>query len=142
MTRAGRDLRGPWCNARTVGDRGGAREPAPWIGAFTGDAPPLADERPSIANLRSRIAPRPDVDLTATDAEQRLEVKDALEKWREHAATTARVAPAAVLSDAAVDTLATQRPCTIEELEAVSGVGPGKARRFGLGLLEITCLDE
>ena len=142
ITRAERELHVSWCSTRAVGNRVVAREPSPWIGAFTGEAPPLPDERPSIANLRSQIAPRPDIDLTATDAEQRLEVKDALEKWREHAATTARVAPAAVLSDAAVDTLATERPCTIEELEAVSGVGPGKARRFGLRLLEITCLDE
>ncbi len=141
-TRAERELHVAWCRTRMVGDRLVERAPSPWIDAFVGEAPPLPDERPSIPNLRSRISTRPDIDLTAADARQRLAVKDALEQWREHAARTARVAPSAVLNDDTVNTLANERPCTIEALEAISGVGPSKARRFGLQLLEITCLDE
>ncbi len=141
-TRAERELHVSWCRTRVVGDQVAARQPSPWIDAFTVEAPPLPDERPSIASLRASLAPRPDIDLTAIDAEQQLQVKDVLEKWRDHAAVTADVAPSAVLSDAAIDTLATLRPCTISDLAAVPGVGPGKAHRFGLQLLELTCLDE
>ncbi len=141
-TRAERELHVSWCRTRMIGDQLSAREPSPWIDAFTAEAPPLPDERPSFASLRAKVSPRVDIDLTAIDAEQQLQVKDALVKWREHAALTARVTPTAVLSDAAVDTLATERPCTMADLAAIPGVGPGRARRLGLQLLELTCLDE
>ena len=52
---------------RVIGDQLVEREPSPWIEAFRGEPDPLPDERPSIANLRAKIAAVPEVDLTVTD---------------------------------------------------------------------------
>ena len=52
---------------RVIGDQLVEREPSPWIEAFHGEPDPLPDERPSIANLRAKIAAVPEVDLTVTD---------------------------------------------------------------------------
>ena len=52
------------------------------------------------------------------------------------------MSPTAVLSDRAVEALSIERPCRMDELADIEGIGQSKARRFGLKLLEITCLDE
>ena len=84
----------------------------------------------------------PEIDLTITDQDEREIVRDQLLIWREDWATKADIAPTAVLTDRTVEALAEARPCRMDELAAIDGVGPSKARRFGLKLLEITCLDE
>lgn len=141
-TRAERELHVSWASTREVGDSVIDRRPSPWIEAFQGTPAPLPDERPSIANLRAKIAAVPDIDLTVTDREQRDLVRDQLLLWREDAAVRAKVAPAAVLSDRAIEQLSVERPCRMDELAAIEGIGQSRARRFGLRLLEITCLDE
>ncbi|NDH24395.1 MAG: hypothetical protein EBY49_10735, partial [Actinobacteria bacterium] len=62
-TRAERELHVSWSDARVIGDQLVEREPSPWIEAFRGEPDPLPDERPSIANLRAKIAAVPEVDL-------------------------------------------------------------------------------
>ena len=57
-------------------------------------------------------------------------------------AAKANIAPTAVLSDRTVEALATERPCRMDDLADIEGMGQSRARRFGLKLLEITCLDE
>ncbi|MEM9519030.1 MAG: ATP-dependent DNA helicase UvrD2 [Actinomycetota bacterium] len=141
-TRAERELHVSWSESRIIGDQLVERQPSPWIGAFRGDAEPLPDERPSIASLRAKIAAVPDIDLTVTDRHERDVVRDQLLLWRDDWATKANVATNAVLSDQAIDALAADRPCRMDELTDIPGIGPSKARRFGLKLLEITCLDE
>ncbi len=125
-----------------IGDQLVEREPSPWIEAFRGEPDPLPDERPSIANLRAKIAAVPEVDLTVTDRHEREIVRDQLLIWREDWAEKAHVSPTAVLSDRAVEALSIERPCRMDELADIEGIGQSKARRFGLKLLEITCLDE
>ena len=87
--------------------------------------------------LRDRLGTAGDIDLT----EARVPLLDELEHWRSGAAAAAAVSPTAVLSDAALRTLAREQPCSLDALAAVVGVGPGKARRFGPRLLEIICPD-
>ena len=141
-TRAERELHVSWSDARVIGDQLVEREPSPWIEAFHGEPDPLPDERPSIANLRAKIAAVPEVDLTVTDQHEREIVRDQLLIWREDWAEKAHVSPTAVLSDRAVEALSIERPCRMDELADIEGIGQSKARRFGLKLLEITCLDE
>ena len=141
-TRAERELHVSWSDARVIGDQLVEREPSPWIEAFRGEPDPLPDERPSIANLRAKIAAVPEVDLTVTDRHEREIVRDQLLIWREDWAEKAHVSPTAVLSDRAVEALSIERPCRMDELADIEGIGQSKARRFGLKLLEITCLDE
>ena len=82
-TRAERELHVSWSESRVIGDQLVEREPSPWIDAFHGEADPLPDERPSIANLRAKIAAVPEVDLTITDQHEREIVRDQLLIWRE-----------------------------------------------------------
>ena len=141
-TRAERELHVSWARTREIGNTTVERNPSPWIDAFRGTPEPLPDERPSIANLRAKIAAVPEIDLTVTDRNERDLVRDQLLLWREDAAAKAMVAPTAVLSDRTVEQLSIERPCRMDELAAIEGMGQSRARRFGLKLLEITCLDE
>lgn len=141
-TRAERELHVSWSDTRLIGDAIAERAPSPWLDAFRGEAAPLPDDRPSIANLRAKIAAVPEVDLTITDRHEREVVRDQLLIWREDWAAKANIAPTAVLSDRTVEALATERPCRMDDLADIEGMGQSRARRFGLKLLEITCLDE
>ena len=96
-----------------------------------GDVPMIS---PPVDELREQVSdPAPDIDLTDLITP----VVTSLEEWRDGAARAAKVAPAAVLSDDALQGIAERRPASIDELADVPGVGPGKARRFGPRLLEI-----
>ena len=141
-TRAERELHVSWCRHRAIGKRVLERPPSPWLSAFTAEAPALPDDRPSFANIRAKIAAHSDIDLAEPDALQRQLVFDGIVRWREQHAKGAQVAPTAVLNDRTIHLLAAERPCSIEELAELEGVGSGRARRFGLEILEITCLDE
>ncbi len=139
-TRAERELHVLWCRSRTIGTRTHERAPSPWLSAFEPDA--TTAPRPStgadVDALREQLgADGRVVDLTDPTGP----VMEDLERWRAAAANAAAVTPAAVLSDAALAALVEQRPCDLDELAAVPGVGPGKARRFGPRLLEIVCPD-
>ena len=134
VTRAERELHVMWCPTRVVGDKLVERPPSPWLDAFSSAEAPVAD-KPDLDAPREAMGRRPDIDLTDVVTP----IHDALALWRAGAARAAKVAPGAVLSDDTLQRLADQPPCTLEELSAVSGVGPGKARRFGPRLLEILC---
>jgi ATP-dependent DNA helicase RecQ len=61
----------------------------------------------------------------------------ALRRWREEIAEEAGVPPHYILNNETLAELARHRPRTGEELLSVKGIGPVKAERFGLALLEI-----
>jgi ATP-dependent DNA helicase UvrD/PcrA len=135
VTRAERELHVTWCTHRTMGDTLQARPPSPWVEAFVdADAADAAAVAPPIRDLRQLVDDAPDIDLTDLFTP----VVASLETWRAAAAAAARVTPAAVLSDDALRRIAERRPASIDELAALPGVGPGKARRFGPRLLEIS----
>ena len=52
-------------------------------------------------------------------------------------AKSKKVPPYAVFSEASLNEMATIFPCTIDELKNISGVGEGKARKFGKTIVEI-----
>ncbi len=95
--------------------RGGyARRPCTLLdGLDTSDPPPAPPPR---RREHRRIAPDP--------------VVAALRAWRDDAARRARVLPSAWLSDRDLTAIATARPRTAEELEAVTSLGPITARRL------------
>ncbi len=65
-----------------------------------------------------------------------------LRRWREEIADEAGVPPHYILSNDTLAELARRRPSTHEELLTVQGIGPVKARRFGLTLLEIVAAAD
>jgi superfamily II DNA helicase RecQ len=63
-----------------------------------------------------------------------------LQQWRAGVAREMGVPAYTVLPDAALSSIAMQRPCTRLELAKVQGVGPRTLAKFGETLLEITGL--
>jgi len=135
VTRAERELHATWCTERTVGERVLGRPPSPWLDAFIDPDADTPMQAPALDVLRHQLGDdKPDIDLTDFLAP----VMTSLEEWRRSAANAARIEPGAVLSDNALRQIAERRPASIDELADVPGVGPGKARRFGPRLLEIS----
>ena len=127
-TRAQRELHVSWCRTRRRGDGVVAREPSPWLHAFVTDephviAPPPVDTLPRHPHLDS-----PHRDPPALEA---------LYRWRTAAAKRALVDPQAIVPDTAMEQLVAHPPTTTDELARVSGIGPGRARRWGDELLEL-----
>jgi DNA helicase-2/ATP-dependent DNA helicase PcrA len=135
VTRAERELHATWCTERTVGEKVLGRPPSPWLEAFVDPGSNEPPESPHLDELRACLGDEtPDIDLTDLVTP----VVESLEAWRAAAAHAARVSPTAVLSDDAIRHIAETRPESIDELAELPGVGPGKARRFGARLLEIS----
>lgn len=63
--------------------------------------------------------------------------RDALLAWRSRSARAADIVPTSLMSDADIAAIAAACPTTIDELAAVSGVGPLMARRFGERILQV-----
>lgn len=134
VTRAERELHATWSTERRVGDTVQQRAPSPWLEAFVDPDDGAPREAPRVEELRARI----DHPIHIGPGERRAALVDSLTAWRAAAAHAAKVTPTAVLPDDALERIADLRPTSIDELAAVPGVGPGKARRFGLRLLEIS----
>ena len=60
---------------------------------------------------------------------------DALRAWRTEEAARAKLDPAIVMSQRVIDRVALAGPQTLEELAAIDGVRPWRARAWGLALL-------
>ena len=65
------------------------------------------------------------------------DVLSALRRWREEIAAEAGVPLHYILTNETLAELARHRPATAEELLTIKGIGPVKAERFGITLLEI-----
>ena len=65
------------------------------------------------------------------------EILESLKHWRGEVADEAGVPRYCILSNATLTELARLRPTTSEELQAVKGIGPVKAERYGHTLLDI-----
>ena len=105
--------------------------------------PPTSDETPARASGRSSKSaarkPAPDVTVTYTPAQQRLD--DTLRAWRKAEAAKTGKPAFIVLSDAVIRNLAIACPRSISELLTVSGIGPNKAETHGAAIVAI-CRGE
>ncbi len=159
VTRAADVLRCSWAKTRTFGSDAVERAPSPYLAWVRGVADDLARARvPAagpdlLARTRAALAPAPpdagpdrepgpvggedDVPAGAGDVARRSAVAAALRSWRAEQARRADVRPTVVLSDRAVDAIASACPRRLEELERVRGLGPLTRDRHGARLLEI-----
>ncbi len=78
---------------------------------------------------RKGAAPAPDTDPPLKPEEEKL--FEALRSLRTHLAREERLAPFLVLHDRTLRALARLAPRTLEEMEEVAGIGPGKLDRYG-----------
>jgi len=70
------------------------------------------------------------------------ELLKSLRRWREEIAGEAGVPPHYILNNDTLAELAQCRPATREELLDIKGIGPVKAERFGITLLEIVATTD
>jgi len=146
VTRAADVLRCSWAKTRTFGSNEVDRSPSPY----------LAWVRDVVIDLQreERVSPAPDVNVersrTALDhaadpvppAEvdpmvRRSAVANALRSWRADQARKANVKPTVVLSERALDAIASACPASLDELAELPGLGPLTRERHGARLLEI-----
>ena len=134
VTRAEHVLRLTWARQRTLGTRVVGREPSPFLAELArATAPePLANPVSGVARARAQV-PTPVVPVDEAVAQR----TDALRDWRERRARAAAVPPEVVLDDATLVALATEPPVTLDDVAAVPGIGPVRARRLGPLVLEV-----
>jgi DNA helicase-2/ATP-dependent DNA helicase PcrA len=156
LTRASDDLHVSWSQTRSFGARAVPRQPSRWLEAVaeaaeraygaTAHAPGSDPEawrrdletqraalRESAARAGRPLGRRTPVHWPAADDR----LRRALTAWRAEAARSTGVPPAVLLHDVTLEALVSLRPGTMEELLAVPGMGPVKAARYGLVLLDI-----
>jgi DNA helicase-2/ATP-dependent DNA helicase PcrA len=152
VTRAADVLRCSWAKTRTFGSDPVDRAPSPYLAWVRGVADDLARaDTPAaaaddlVAQTRAALDPgAPGSDEPGTrpashvdEVARRSAVAAALRSWRAEQARRADVRPTVVLSDRAVDAIATACPRRPEELEHLRGLGPLTRDRHGARLLEI-----
>ena len=77
----------------------------------------------------------------STTTKKALALDDALfallKDVRKKIAQRRKVPPYAVFSESSLSEMATNYPCTLDELTTINGVGEGKARKFGAAIVEV-----
>ncbi|HUQ39711.1 MAG TPA: ATP-dependent DNA helicase UvrD2 [Acidimicrobiales bacterium] len=151
VTRAAEELHLTWAEQRLFGSRRTRRSPSPMLDdvetacqALSGRTEPdwrsgLDASRRQLRAADAAAARRPKagkaVPAVVTEADEPL--MDALKAWRREAAKVANVPAYVVFHDATLAAIATRRPRTSRELQALPGLGPVKAERYGDGVLEV-----
>ncbi len=150
ITRARDRLMLVWGRARQPGGRD--RQPSRFLRDAMGSEGVVANQNPRVAARKRRREPancRVCATALVTAPERALgrcrrcpatadeQTIDLIKQWR-LLESTARAVPAyVVLTDATVLALAETRPGTVEELAAISGIGPDKIRRYADQLLAL-----
>jgi DNA helicase-2/ATP-dependent DNA helicase PcrA len=161
ITRAERELSITWARERTFGTKTVGRDRSLYLtdvdaaltAARAGDIPAdwathVSDERRratdraaalggrSLRGRGSRASGRATGGLsTLDDGDESL--LDALKGWRATVAKGAAVAPHVVFHDTTLVSIARARPRSVDDLLALGGVGPVKAKRYGHQILEV-----
>jgi hypothetical protein len=133
LSRATELLACTWAAERDRGDGPQARRRSPYLDAVVTTCRTLAASArpvPPPAGVRAAVPVR------VPPPEHVSHRRAALLAWRDRRAVAADVAPAAVLSDAAVDALAADPPVGLEELARNPLIGPVRAARLGPSLLD------
>jgi DNA helicase-2/ATP-dependent DNA helicase PcrA len=123
VTRARRHLWVSWAAARAAGGRR-SRKPSRFLDGLR------PADRPSGS---ARAAKGAKLAVPEEDAE----VFEALRTWRRDTAAAAAMPPYIVFSDRTLAAIASARPGSLQELAALSGVGPKKLDDYGAAVLEV-----
>ena len=110
--------------------------------------PPLKTAPIAKSKTRDPLVPRSAAPRKAAPRERAAILGDrdqalfeALRSYRLKRASAERVPPYVIASDRSLREIVAERPRTIDELLLVHGIGPAKAKRYGMGLLKIV-LDD
>jgi superfamily II DNA helicase RecQ len=105
----------------------------------------LGPARPVTVQQIPRVetkTPRATAAAEPTVAEADPAIAGRLQAWRSETAGRMGKHAFHVLPDATLERIAAARPQTLEELQAVKGIGPKKLHDFGASILEITQAQE
>lgn len=137
VTRAEQEVTLHWARSRLAR---GVRRPqtrSPFLAGFEERVgavtdPPTSAGVPQLAELRARLQPpdAPDPLLAA------------LRAWRTGRARAARTEPATVVPDEVLEEIASRRPRTRPEIDAVAGLGVARRNRFADELLAVVARAE
>lgn len=137
VTRAEHEVTLHWAHART--SRGVRRPQArsPFLDRFEERValvtdPPTSAGIPQLAALRARLDPPEPTDPLLA----------ALRAWRTARARAARTEPATVVPDEVLEEIASRRPRSRPEIDAVAGLGPARRNRFADELLAVVARSE
>lgn len=138
LTRATEEVSCSWARSRRFNDTESIRSPSPFLASIEQARAELGasvrhDPR-RIAELRDQVAPIA-TSLLSGSAEIDPALR-ALHAWRERVCRTSGVKAQTLVDDALLADIAEKRPRTAEELAAISGVGPIRARRLADGVLD------
>jgi DNA helicase II / ATP-dependent DNA helicase PcrA len=141
LTRAERSLHVTWAGSRVFGSATRRRQPSPWLSDLQDALGVLVpgrnvDWREQLTRSRAAVEGPPVRRIGPDDATVDALV-DHLQRWRAVRARAARVAPDAILTDAAVEAIARARPRAEADLAGLPGVGQLKCIRFGSELLTL-----
>ncbi len=137
VTRAEQEVTLHWARERTVRGVRRQQDRSPFLAGFEARValvtdPPTSSGIPQLAALRARLDPP-----EATDP-----LLAALRAWRMARARAARTEPATVVPDEVLEAIATSRPRTRMEIDAVAGLGPARRNRFADELLAVVARAE
>jgi DNA helicase-2/ATP-dependent DNA helicase PcrA len=124
LTRAARHLHCSWARQRSFGGAPAPRAPSPWL--------PGAD-----SPLTSAVGASGEARSAGADPPADPALVGALHAWRARAALSAGMASNSVLHESTLNSVASRKPLTMEELLEVPGMGLVKAARYGEELLGI-----
>jgi DNA helicase-2/ATP-dependent DNA helicase PcrA len=103
-----------------------------------GDEPSAATGRPKLrAVAGSKGRPARDAPESGREAPAERGIYLALAEWRAGMARGAEVAPSVIFPDRTLNEVARRRPATLDELQAIPGIGPVKVQRYGDALLRV-----
>ena len=135
LSRATEHLTCSWTRQRTVNARVRERAPSPHLEAIDRCCRELAhDSKPAPPPDRETLLGPAAAPAHPTEADDDAALAG-LRDWRRRHARALAVPEVAVLADDVLSEIARRRPLDVDELAAVQGVGPGRARRLGSALL-------
>jgi superfamily II DNA helicase RecQ len=85
----------------------------------------------------SKGRPANDAPSAARDTPAERGIYLALAEWRAAMARAADVNPSVIFPDRTLREVARRRPATLDELQAIPGIGPVKVQRYGDALLRV-----
>ena len=151
VTRAAEVLRCSWAKQRTFSSDPVERAPSPFLGRVRGALADLERATRTAVDAEGEIQRTRAVLKAAEEAAEAvgapfdaasatIAVAAELRAWRAEQARRATVRPTVVLSDRALDAVSRHLPRSVDELEALPGLGPLTRDRHGARLLAVVAM--
>lgn len=141
LTRAKRDVTLTWARERSFNDRDLKREPSPYLAVIqdeihriSGHVATSEHALSAIKRARRNLENPPKEKRHMTEVQQ--SIMSSLRLWRSRKSKELGVPAHIILHDHALESVAVQRPESLDALSQIAGIGRTKASKFGAELLQ------